>query len=213
MHVYSVLSLYLSLLSLYLFLLFQLLLFLTFDFFCCCSHVMGILFGLPCPFSAIDKMEWRREREKSASHRSTNIPFIDCQIFCHWMRIVETLKRFPIDAHELITFTRNFYAQTDFKSKHTHTHSHEMCSEKKRFVCSQNLEFSILGSCGFPTILASDSITRTRLISARSQFECVPIEWLQFVQSISICWDASIEIGIETPGNSNDLQHDFNIIL
>lgn len=115
------LSLYLSLLSLYLFLLFQLLLFLTFDFFCCCSHVMGILFGLPCPFSAIDKMEWRREREKSASHRSTNIPFIDCQIFCHWMRIVETLKRFPIDAHELITFTRNFYAQTDFKSKHTHT--------------------------------------------------------------------------------------------
>lgn len=130
MHVYSVLSLYLSLLSLYLFLLFQLLLFLTFDFFCCCSYVMGILFGLPCPFSAIDKMEWRREREKSASHRSTNIPFIDCQIFCHWMRIVETLKRFPIDAHELITFTRNFYAQTDFKSKHTHTHT--KCVARKK---------------------------------------------------------------------------------
>lgn len=59
------------------------------------------------------KTHQHRERERESNTRIASIEYsvlLITKFSTYWIRIEETLKRFSIDAHELITFTRNFYA-------------------------------------------------------------------------------------------------------
>lgn len=107
----------------------------VFLFHFCQHHVMSIRFAVfAVSIWALDN------KQKNQIHIDRIFRLLITKFSTYWIRFEKTSKRFPIDAHELITFTRNFYVQTDLKSpieaKKTYTHTHTQSRKKcLHWVC------------------------------------------------------------------------------